>query len=74
MAGDTVETERGVTYRIDVADDALPLERKAREKRTESKIKTERDSRRSSERETRSKSKSRERNDEARSSGACVSS
>jgi len=74
LAGDTVETERGVTYRIDVADDALPSERKAREKRTESKIETERDSRRGSEGETRSKSKSRERNDKARSSGACVSS
>lgn len=68
---DTVETERGITYRLNVGDDGLPSERKGRERKTESK------SKRSSERKSRSrsKSKSRETNDKGlRSSGACVSS
>jgi uncharacterized membrane protein YgcG len=64
-AEDTMETERGdFTYRLNVGDDRLPSERKARERK------------KSSQRSRRqSKSKSREGNDGAgRSSGGCVSS
>jgi hypothetical protein len=72
---DTVETERGITYRLNVGDDGLPSERKGRERKTESKSKRSSGRKSRSRSRSKSKSKSRERNDKGvRSSGACVSS
>ena len=66
----TVKTDKSITYRISVGDDALPTPGG-----TTTQTKTRRESKRSSERKSRSKNKSRESSDGAgRSSVGCVSS